>query len=118
MGVECVAINGHASAEFVFISGTLYAYSGSQFKAQMTPEYFTNGSNNSQANFFASIAAGNFDENEVGREQLAFYIGEKEDAKDSFTEPYITNSAYWPAKTMQKTRSAQMARQAAITAHQ
>ena len=84
MGVECVAINGHASAEFVFISGTLYAYSGSQFKAQMTPEYFTNGSNNSQANFFASIAAGNFDENEVGREQLAFYIGEKEDAKDKF----------------------------------
>lgn len=86
MGVECVAINGHASAEFVFISGTLYAYSGSQFKAQMTPEYFTNGSDDSQANFFASIAAGNFDENEVGREQLAFFIGEKEDAKDKFYE--------------------------------
>ena len=78
MGVECVAINGHANAEFVFISGTLYQYTGSEFDALLTPEFFSKDYKNSDyARYFSSIAVGNFDENEVGREQLTFIIGEK-----------------------------------------
>lgn len=78
MGVECVAINGHANAEFVFISGTLYQYTGSEFDALLTPEFFSKDYKNSHyARYFSSIAVGNFDENEVGREQLTFIIGEK-----------------------------------------
>lgn len=77
MGVECVAINGHASAEFVFISGTLYQYDG-EFNAVMTPSYFTGDDFGSDwARSFVSIAVGNFDDNDVGREQLAFISSDK-----------------------------------------
>ncbi len=81
--IECVAINGQNAAEYVFISGTLYEVKGSNISAVTTPNYFTTADSGcgrfATSNVYIdSIVAGNFDGNDLGREQLAFTVALKE----------------------------------------
>ena len=83
MGVQCVAINGQISAQHVFIGGTLYQMNGGNVAAVYTPKYFEKADVGADSfgvsvTFIASVAAGNFDGNEAGREQVVFAIGLKE----------------------------------------
>ena len=82
MAVQCVAINGGAAAQNVFISGTLYTAKGGSLTEAYTPTYFKEvdggaGSNSISVNYIQSVTAGNFDGNEGGREQVVFVIGLK-----------------------------------------
>jgi len=82
MGVECVAFNGHANKELVFIGGTIYDVEGAPSE-KYTPNYFTQndaavGSVTINTGFIPSIAVGNFDGNTYGYEQIIFAVGLKE----------------------------------------
>ncbi|MBR3227218.1 MAG: fibronectin type III domain-containing protein [Erysipelotrichaceae bacterium] len=77
MGVETVAINGKGSAELVFINGDLYTYGNGKLTCVFQPDYFqeVDGATNLKLNketYMRSMAVGNFDGNEEGREQIAF----------------------------------------------
>ena len=91
MAVQCAAINGPGNAELVFISGTLYKYDGKNNKldAVHTPAYFANDGDNlsSKAStnmFVQSTAAGNFDGNSKGYEQIIFTASCKTQSKRSY----------------------------------
>ena len=82
MGVECVAFNGHANKELVFIGGSIYDVEGKPSE-KYTPNYFTQndtavGSVTINTGFIPSIAVGNFDGNTYGYEQIIFAVGLKE----------------------------------------
>lgn len=74
--VECVAVDGPMKPEKVFISGTLYNINGDSVNAVHTPAYFnssSDGLSKSSTNMYVqSAAAGNFDGNGHGREQIVF----------------------------------------------
>lgn len=77
IATECVAVNGQRSAEQIFINGTMYEYAGSAFKEVYTPEYFTRedkgaGSALTGSAAVTDTAAGIFDGNDQGREQVMF----------------------------------------------
>lgn len=87
IAVETVAINGKGSAEHIFISGDLYTYSGGKLTIAYQPKYFqhVNGANNGWDNketYMRSVAVGNFDGNEEGREQVAFVAAAARDKGD------------------------------------
>ena len=75
IGVECVEINGPSNPAFVFISGTLYEYQKTKLNGVMTPTYFTEKRDDDT--YVQAMTAGNFDDNDAGREQVVFIIGEK-----------------------------------------
>ncbi|MGI6752615.1 MAG: S-layer homology domain-containing protein [Anaerovoracaceae bacterium] len=82
MGVECVAFNGHANKELMFIGGTIYDVDGSP-SVKYTPDYFTKndsavGGSTINTGFIPSLAVGNFDGNKYGYEQIIFTVGLKE----------------------------------------
>ena len=79
--VECVAVNGMGNPENVFISGTLYDFDSKSgnLTALETPGYFKNAGDNlefkaSTNMFIQSTAAGNFDGNDKGFEQVVFTV--------------------------------------------
>ena len=81
IAVEAVAINGHAAAEMVFVNGTLYDCSNDKPVVLNTTgdNYFGSkddgaGSNTITNTTFNSIAVGNFDGNDAGREQVLFTL--------------------------------------------
>ncbi len=88
MGVECVAFNGQANKELVFIGGTIYDVSGSP-EVKYTPDYFTKndsavGGTTINTGFIPSIAVGNFDGNTYGYEQIIFAVGLKQTSYDDY----------------------------------
>ena len=88
-GVQCAAINGLGNAEQVFISGTLYKWEKKGLQEVYTPELFTNDSDNLKSKastnmFVQSTAAGNFDGNNKGYEQIAFTVSCKTESKRSY----------------------------------
>ncbi|MCR4710573.1 MAG: hypothetical protein K5653_10020 [Clostridiales bacterium] len=89
--VETVAISGMGNPEMVFISGTLYDYDGKRgsLTAVETPGYFKNAGDNlefkaSTNMFINSTAAGNFDGNDKGFEQVAFTVSCKTQSKENY----------------------------------
>ncbi|MBQ3291641.1 MAG: hypothetical protein IJH43_04615 [Mogibacterium sp.] len=90
--VECVAVNGPGNPEQVFIAGTLYKYDGGKLSAVHTPDYFAYDGDNkdnltskSSTNMFIqSTAAGNFDGNSQGYEQVAFTVSCKTSGKMNY----------------------------------
>ena len=91
LAVQCVAINGVGNPELIFISGTLYKYdkNNNTMTAAYTPDYFKNAGDNlgnkiSTNMFVQSTAAGNFDANDQGFEQVAFTVSLKTDSKRSY----------------------------------
>ncbi len=90
--VETVAINGPNAKELVFTNGSLFEFSSNSnnVSCKHTPKYFNENDNyviDTTTNletvlcgrtFIQSVAVGNFDHNEAGREQVAFIIGYKD----------------------------------------
>ena len=88
-GVQCAAVNGLGNAEQVFISGTLYKYDDNGLQAVHTPEIFSSSGDNlsskaSSNMFVQSAAAGNFDGNDKGYEQIAYTVSCKTKGKRSY----------------------------------
>ncbi len=97
--VKCVALNGGNAAEYIFMNGTLntYGYDSNVQKNTIihkyTPEYFKHTDDPCHDmgvafGFIASAAVGVFDDNEVGREQIAVSVGLKDDGKDNHADDY------------------------------
>ncbi len=97
--VECVAINGKSSAEYIFMNGTLCTYgldpetNQNGLINQFTPEYFKNDDDpcHNMGVAFAyigSAAVGVFDGNEAGREQIAVSVGLKDDGDKEDSDDY------------------------------
>lgn len=89
--VECVAVNGLGNPEMIFINGTLYKFdhTSGALDAVHTPDYFQNDGDNlsSKAStnmYIQSTAAGNFDANAKGYEQVAFTVSCKTNGKRSY----------------------------------
>ena len=111
LAVEAVAFNGASAADFVFINGTLYNYNaqtGELYKLTSNEYSFRTNSNGKTNNFwfeseiggkdefFRSVAVGNFDGNNAGREQIVFVTsaGTGNEDKYSFSKGMI--SATYP----------------------
>ena len=93
MAVQCVAVNGAGNAKQVFIGGTLYMWNKSALQSVHTPEIFRSSDDNltskvSTVMFIQSTAAGNFDGNDKGYEQVAFVVSNKTDSKRSYDYMY------------------------------
>ncbi len=79
MDVECVAMNGAAAAEYVFMGGALFDLSTSTPERLYTPGYFNEDDAGADDEiidevYLQSIVAGNFDGNEWGYEQVMYVI--------------------------------------------
>ncbi len=87
--IACVAINGQTAAEHLFIGGSLYSINGGNVSKVYTPSYFNDDDNGANSDsitntFIQSVVAGNFDANDMGREQLAFTLGLKESGASDY----------------------------------
>ena len=79
LAVEAVAYNGASAADFIFINGTLYTYNTAtgELNAVASQGYKMSGFQFDGAlggheEFIRSVAVGNFDGNNAGREQIVF----------------------------------------------
>lgn len=111
LAVEAVAFNGASAADFVFINGTLYNYNaqtGELYKLTSNEYSFRTNSNGSTNNFwfegeiggktefFRSVAVGNFDGNNAGREQIVFVTSAETGNEDKFSFSKGMISATYP----------------------
>ncbi len=83
MGLGKAKIDGIGTADYVFISGSMYKFSNGNLNSQYTPDYFsssdtTNDSSQISVSFITSTANGVFDGNLNTKEQIAFVVGLKE----------------------------------------
>lgn len=91
IAVECVATNGTNRAEDVFIAGTFYSFKGdspsflySVFLATQTFDTVMDGSTQTSCYYFGSTAVGNFDHNNVGREQIFYAVWFKHNGSKNY----------------------------------
>ena len=111
LAVEAVAFNGASAADFVFINGTLYNYNaqtGELDKLTSNKYSFRTNSNGSTNNFwfegeiggktefFRSVAVGNFDGNNAGREQIVFVTSAETGNEDKYSFSKGMISATYP----------------------
>ena len=111
LAVEAVAFNGASAADFVFINGTLYNYNaqtGELYKLTSNEYSFRTNSNGSTNNFwfegeiggktefFRSVAVGNFDGNNAGREQIVFVTSAETGNEDKYSFSKGMISATYP----------------------
>ncbi|MDO4502334.1 MAG: fibronectin type III domain-containing protein [Coriobacteriia bacterium] len=94
--MECVAINGKYGPEYVFLNGTFFDESFGQGVYQ--DKYFDQpdaGVSWAVANsaFMVTVAAGNFDGNDAGREQVAFGIALRESGSNDYWGKCFLSSA-------------------------
>lgn len=81
MESACVAMNGAAGQEYIFIAGSLYSYDGGTALAlKHTAERYKVRDNGIAGyaiskTWIADVAVGNFDGNDVGREQVIYSAG-------------------------------------------
>ena len=76
---KCVSINGDSAADSLFLAGTLYDWSEGGLTPAYTPEFFNSKydkynsvTDNIQDHWIEYAAVGNFDGNQVGRQQVMF----------------------------------------------
>lgn len=95
---EAVAFDGSAVADYLFLNGSIYTYSATagQFDAVSSKGYsvsgfqFTDGLGGKEE-LFRSVAVGNFDGNNAGREQIVFVTSCRDgDDTYSFKKGMIT----------------------------
>lgn len=111
LAVEAVAFNGASAADFVFINGTLYNYNaqtGELYKLTSNEYSFRTNSNGGTNNFwfegeiggktefFRSVAVGNFDGNNAGREQIVFVTSAETGNEDKYSFSKGMISATYP----------------------
>nr|MCR5105331.1 fibronectin type III domain-containing protein [Eubacterium sp.] len=106
--LTCVAANGMNAAESIFLSGTFYSY----VKGTWNPDYtvkFCEESDNAINGYVLTntwidqCVAGNFDENNLGCEQVLFTAGYKQDSTEDYF--YRFNLAGMSTKTEGKITS-------------
>lgn len=95
---EAVAFDSKAAADYLFLNGSVYTYNASlgQFDAVSSQGYTTSGFQfndglGGKEELFRSVAVGNFDGNNAGREQIVFVAScrDKDDVY-SFKKGMIT----------------------------
>lgn len=88
-----VAISGTVAPEMLFIAGSLYDVSTGVPVHKMTGSYFNSADDGATSGwesgsitntFVQSVIVGNFDNNQAGREQVAFIIGLKQKGHDDY----------------------------------
>jgi hypothetical protein len=78
--IACAAINGDSSADEIFLSGTLYTWVDGVLTKAFQPEYFgksfdtIDDMTNVWDHWVDSVAVGNFDGNDAGRQQIIFTV--------------------------------------------
>ena len=79
LAVEAVAYNGASVADFIFINGTLYTYNTATGELNTVASqgykmsgFQFDGALGGHEEFIRSVAVGNFDGNNAGREQIVF----------------------------------------------
>lgn len=79
LAVEAVAYNGASAADFIFINGTLYTYNTATGELNTVASqgykmsgFQFDGALGGYEEFIRSVAVGNFDGNNAGREQIVF----------------------------------------------
>ncbi len=82
--VQCFAVNGKGNPYMVFVNGDIYKFDGDKMTCVHESEYFEDsdkkflGTGTELTNtFFTSVAAGNFDGNNLGHEQVVYAFGVK-----------------------------------------
>lgn len=100
MATECVALNGQAATDTVFINGTFCQYTGSGggFVKVYTPDYFDTddkyvGGAETAAMAVTDVVSGVFDGNEYGREQVMFTVSQREWGEVTNNDIYVTFGA-------------------------
>ena len=84
VAVQCVAVNGIKGEASVFVAGALYTTGkATKWDAVYTPDYFNNNDDGAGSvalsnTYVESVIAGNFDGNNVGREQVIYTVALKE----------------------------------------
>ena len=112
LAVEAVAFNGASAADFVFINGTLYNYNaqtgeldklttsnGYSFRTNSngsTNNFWFEGEIGGKTEFFRSVAVGNFDGNNAGREQIVFVTSAETGNEDKYSFSKGMISATYP----------------------
>lgn len=111
LAVEAVAFNGASAADFVFINGTLYNYNAQtgELDKLTSNEYSFRTNSNGRTNnfwfegeiggkteFFRSVAVGNFDGNNAGREQIVFVTSAETGNEDKYSFSKGMISATYP----------------------
>lgn len=78
--IACAAINGDSSADEIFLSGTLYTWVDGVLTKAFQPEYFgkkfdtIDDMTGVWDHWVDSVAVGNFDGNDAGRQQIVFTV--------------------------------------------
>jgi uncharacterized repeat protein (TIGR02543 family) len=78
--IACAAINGDSSADEVFLSGTLYTWEDGVLTKAFQPDYFGKKFDTIDEmtdvwdHWVDSVAVGNFDGNDAGRQQIMFTV--------------------------------------------
>ncbi|MBO4559806.1 MAG: hypothetical protein J5712_06965, partial [Lachnospiraceae bacterium] len=89
--VQCVNVNGYGNPALMFISGDLYSFSEGTIRRIYEGDYFKKADNKDDSGnklsvtYIHSVAAGNFDGNEKGFEQVVFSVGLKHEEKENYT---------------------------------
>nr|MCR5105333.1 fibronectin type III domain-containing protein [Eubacterium sp.] len=110
--LTCVAANGMNAADSIFLSGTFYSYVKGTWSKDYTVD-FCEKSDNAIGGYVLTntwidqCVAGNFDENDLGCEQVLFTAGYKQDSTEDYfyrfnlagmstkTEDGVTSSDDW-----------------------
>lgn len=89
--METVALDGGANPEYIFVNGTFCVLNeDGTLEHKYTPDYFrrwdgkSGDMDNISRNFIQSAAVGVYDNNTVGREQIAVSVGMKESGEDDY----------------------------------
>ncbi|MCR5429372.1 MAG: hypothetical protein K6F16_10295 [Lachnospiraceae bacterium] len=89
--VQCVSINGYGNPALMFISGDLYSLSSGTIRRVYEGNFFKEADNKDSSDnklsntFIHSVAAGNFDGNEQGFEQVVFSVGGMHESQENYT---------------------------------
>ena len=85
-----VAFNGQNGKDLVFFNGQIFTYNpDAGFSATYTPEYFNHtdigmGSVSVSNAWISDVAVGNFDHNNIGREQVYYVVALKESSSEAY----------------------------------
>ncbi len=87
--LECVATNGQNGPEDIFLNGTFASYKGGELYYKYDAPFFQKDDNKGknmdvEFSYLSNLTVGVFDENPVGREQIAYTVYQKDSAGDIY----------------------------------
>ncbi len=89
--LECVATNGQNGPEDIFLNGTFASYKGGELFYKYDASFFQKDDDKGknmdvEFSYITNLAVGVFDENPVGREQIAYTVYQKDSAGGIYGE--------------------------------